>query len=61
MQSEAKSVILHVEHGKAVCPACGRLTTTVILPETQLENFPLYCKKCKHETLVTYPAPALYA
>ena len=61
MQSQRQCVILTVREGKAICPACGRVTTATILPDTRLVNFPFYCRKCKHETLVTYPAPALYA
>ena len=36
-----------------MCPTCGGKTRTRIRGDTVLENFPLYCPKCKHETVVT--------
>ena len=35
-----------------LCPFCGS-TRLKIRDDTVLENFPLYCPKCKHETLIT--------
>lgn len=35
-----------------LCPFCGRKTRLKIRDDTVLENFPLYCPKCKHETLI---------
>ncbi len=61
MQSVTKSVILTVRDGRAICPVCGRKMTVRILDATRLVDFPLYCKKCKHETLVSYPEPELNA
>ena len=34
------------------CPVCGNNTRTRIRPDTELNNFPLFCPKCKQETLV---------
>ena len=34
------------------CPVCGNKTRTMIRENTELKNFPLYCPKCKQETLV---------
>lgn len=34
------------------CPYCGNKTRLKILEETELRHFPLYCPKCKQETLV---------
>jgi len=34
------------------CPVCGGKTRTKVMPDTTLINFPLFCPKCKHETLV---------
>jgi len=35
-----------------LCPACGSKTRLQIRADTELKNFPLYCPKCKQETLV---------
>lgn len=34
------------------CPGCGNRTRTMIREDTELKNFPLYCPKCKKETLI---------
>lgn len=34
------------------CPVCGGKTRNRISDETVLINFPLYCPKCKNETLI---------
>ena len=34
------------------CPICGNKTRNQIREDTILLNFPLYCPKCKRETLV---------
>jgi len=36
-----------------ICPVCKGKTRVRIRPDTILENFPLYCPKCKQETLVS--------
>ena len=35
-----------------LCPICGRKTHNKIREDTEMKNFPLYCPKCKQETLV---------
>lgn len=35
-----------------LCPACGGKTRVQIREDTELKNFPLYCPKCKQETLI---------
>ena len=35
-----------------LCPVCGNKTRTMVRTDTVLKNFPLYCPKCKQETLV---------
>lgn len=35
-----------------LCPFCKGKTRTRIRPDTTLTNYPLFCPKCKHETLV---------
>ncbi len=34
------------------CPVCGSKTRLQIRKDTELKNFPLYCPKCKQETLI---------
>lgn len=35
-----------------LCPVCGNKTRLKIREETELRNFPLFCPKCKQETLI---------
>lgn len=35
-----------------LCPVCGSKTRNRIREDTELKNFPLYCPKCKLETLI---------
>ena len=34
------------------CPVCTNKTRDRIREDTVLKNYPLYCPKCKHETLI---------
>ena len=34
------------------CPVCGSKTRNRIRKDTVLKNYPLYCPKCKQETLI---------
>lgn len=34
------------------CPVCGNKTRTMIQEDTEMKNFPLYCPKCKQESLI---------
>ena len=35
-----------------LCPTCGNKTRVKIRNDTLLENFPLFCPKCKKESLI---------
>jgi uncharacterized protein YbaR (Trm112 family) len=35
-----------------ICPVCKNKTRVKIREDTVLENFPLFCPKCKQESLV---------
>ncbi len=35
-----------------LCPVCGRKTHEKIREDTEMKNFPLYCPKCKQETII---------
>ena len=34
------------------CPMCKHKTRVKVRGDTELKNFPLYCPKCKRETLI---------
>ena len=34
------------------CPICGNKSRNKMRSDTELKNYPLYCPKCKRETLV---------
>lgn len=34
------------------CPICKGKTRTKIRKDTEILNFPLFCPKCKHETII---------
>lgn len=40
------------ENGWIRCPICGSRTRTKIQAETVLKNFPIFCPKCKYESLI---------
>lgn len=35
-----------------LCPICHNKTRTKLRENTELRNFPLFCPKCKNETLI---------
>ncbi len=35
-----------------ICPICGNKTRDRVREDTVLKNYPLYCPKCKKETLI---------
>lgn len=45
---------MNMESGFIPCPVCGRKTTTKVLHNTELKDFPLYCKWCKTQTVIDY-------
>ena len=34
------------------CPFCGSKTRSKVREDTVLKNYPLYCPKCRQETLI---------
>jgi len=36
-----------------LCPVCNNKTRIKAYLQTTLTNFPLFCPKCKHETMVS--------
>ena len=35
-----------------LCPICSNKTRIKVRPDAVLENFPLFCPKCKQETII---------
>lgn len=35
-----------------LCPICNKKTRIKVREDTELKNFPLYCPKCKKESLI---------
>ena len=35
-----------------LCPVCGNKTRVKVREDTILENFPLFCPKCKQEKII---------
>ena len=46
-------VIALCEEKWVLCPVCGNKTRIKVRPDTMLENFPLFCPKCRQETLIS--------
>ena len=44
----------HVKTDWLCCPKCGGKTRTQIRQHTVLEDFPLFCPKCKYACVVRY-------
>ena len=44
--------VIRVTDEWLLCPVCSNKTRVKIRYDTELNNFPLYCPKCKHETLI---------
>lgn len=36
------------------CPGCGGKTRTQVRPGTVLEDFPLFCPKCKYTCVIRF-------
>lgn len=34
------------------CPICGNKTRNKVRKDTELKNFPLFCHKCRQESLI---------
>ena len=42
------------DRGFILCPGCGQRTNTMVLYETILKSFPLYCNHCKRTHIIDY-------
>ena len=43
-----------------MCPICGNKTRTKIRKDTELINFPLFCPKCKQESIINVKQQDVY-
>jgi len=43
-----------------LCPVCGSKTRNKIRKDTVLENYPLYCPKCRQERLIKVGKDFIY-
>lgn len=43
-----------------LCPVCGNRIRLKIREDTELKNFPLFCPKCRQESLINVQHPYLY-
>ena len=41
-------------NGFIMCPKCGRKTKVKVNDDTALVNFPLFCERCKRESVITF-------
>jgi Zn finger protein HypA/HybF involved in hydrogenase expression len=45
-------IIIKLKQSWIHCPVCGNKTRLQIRADTELKNFPLYCPKCRQESLI---------
>lgn len=43
-----------------LCPICGNKTRVRVRQDTELKNFPLFCPKCKKESLISFRNDKMY-
>ena len=51
-----KEMWFMIEDNWILCPICNSKTRTKVREDTVLENFPLYCPKCKNEHIINSSA-----
>lgn len=44
--------VMNIAEQWLLCPSCGGKTRVKLRQDTRLENFPLFCPKCRQEVLV---------
>ena len=42
-----------MEEKWVICPVCGSKTRVKLRQDTVLKNFPLFCPKCKQESVIS--------
>ena len=51
---EREAIVRVDERGFLYCPVCGCRTKTKVLSSTELHRFPLFCGRCKNESVIEY-------
>lgn len=51
MENRRRSRLINNEKW-VLCPICNNKTRTKLRKDTELKNSPLFCPKCKNETLI---------
>ncbi len=51
-QAAADEFFKEISWTQFLCPNCNNKTRIKVYPDTVLEKFPLFCPKCKKETLI---------
>ncbi len=49
---DAQKGVFAVDEKWVICPVCGSKTRVRLREDTVLKNFPLFCPKCKQESII---------
>lgn len=52
MTNVEKGFRLEVQDSRVICPGCGHKTDQVVLTDTEAENLPVFCRRCKRRIRV---------
>ena len=52
MKKIANCGTMNIENGWLTCPNCGHGKILRMTEETRVKNLPVYCKKCRCESMV---------
>lgn len=52
LETEINRASAEMDEKWVICPVCGSKTRVKLRMDTVLRNFPLFCPKCKRESLV---------
>ena len=52
LQSQIECGKILVKDGYIVCPSCNFPTSQRLRPDTEAKNLRVWCRKCKHVTVV---------
>ena len=51
-KTEPKEIDIKTERRRFLCPLCGKSTVLWLLPNTEIKNLPIKCKRCGKESIV---------
>ncbi len=55
METKVQEKALVDSNGWVHCPICKGKSRTKVMENTELKNFPLFCPKCGHTTIIDLP------